>query len=267
MPAEPGAGTQAVERAMSLLACFTDEHSELRISELCARTGLGQSTVSRMVSSLDRMGFLVQDARTGLYCLGPTVVTLGTVALNSSPTYRAARQIAQSLAHATELGANLAELRGDELFYLGNFEGVKSPKSFTMAGRTAPLHATGMGKTLLSARSPAYVRDYYARDLGPAYTPHTITGPAAMDRALEEIRSRGYATEIEELAFGRACVAAPIRGRSGDVVAALSVSGPLSELDLPGRQRELALMVVEAADEVSIALGFTVVHTPQPRLS
>ncbi|MEU9228919.1 IclR family transcriptional regulator [Streptomyces massasporeus] len=266
MAAESGAGTQAVERAMSLLTCFTDEHSELRISELCAQTGLGQSTVSRMVSSLDRMGFLVQDTRTGLYRLGPTAVTLGSVALNSSPVFRAARQIAQNLAHVADLGANLAEFRGDQLFYLGNFEGAKSPKSFTMAGRTAPLHATGMGKTLLSAQAPDYVRDYYTRGLAVAYTPHTLTELSSMESALSEIRSRGYATEIEELAFGRACVAAPIRGRGGEVVAALSVSGPLSELDDPARRRELALMVVEAADEVSVALGFTMARAPQPRV-
>ncbi|MFF6983804.1 IclR family transcriptional regulator [Streptomyces sp. NPDC008343] len=266
MAAEASAGTQAVERAMALLACFTDERNELRISELCAQTGLGQSTVSRMISSLDRMGFVVQDARTGLYRLGPTGVTLGSVALNSSPIFRAARQITQNLAHAAQLGVNLAEFRDDHLFYLCNFEGVKAPKTFTMAGRTAPLHATGMGKTLLSAQSPEYIRAYYAKGLGVAYTPRTITEPSSMESALAEIRSRGYATEIEELAFGRACVAASIRDRSGEVVAALSVSGPLSEIDLPGRQQELALMVIEAADEVSVALGYSVTRAPQSRL-
>ncbi|MER6461986.1 IclR family transcriptional regulator [Streptomyces sp. NPDC001288] len=266
MAAESGAGTQAVERAMSLLGCFTDEHSELRITELCAQTGLGQSTVSRMISSLDRIGYVVQDARTGLYRLGPSAVTLGSVALNSSPLFRAARPIAQALAHSTALGVNLAEFRDDQLFYLCNFEGAKSPKSFTMAGRTAPLHATGMGKAILAELPADYVRSYYARGLGHAFTPHTITQAPDMETVLSEIRSRGYATEVEELAFGRACLAAPIRARGGHVVGALSLSGPLSELDLAGRQQELALTVIEAADELSVALGFTIAFTAQPRL-
>ncbi|WP_052397566.1 IclR family transcriptional regulator [Streptomyces sp. NRRL F-5123] len=268
MAAESGAGTQAVERAMSLLACFTDEHSELRVTELCAQTGLGQSTVSRMMSTLDRLGYVVPDARTGLYRLGPAAVTLGSVALNSSSLFRAARPIAQSLAHATDLGVNLAEFRDDRLFYLCNFEGARSPKSFTMAGRTAPLHATGMGKAVLAEQPAAYVRAYFDRGFAHAYTPHTITEPAAMEAVLAEIRSRGYATEVEELAFGRACLAAPIRTRGGQVVAALSLSGPLSDLDLdqPGRQRELALTVIEAADELSVALGFTVAFAAQPRV-
>lgn len=267
MAAEPGAGTQAVERAMSLLACFTDEHSELRISELSAQTGLGQSTVSRMISSLDRLGFVGQDARTGLYRLGPSAVTLGSVALNSSSLFRAARPIAQHLAQTTGFGVNVAEFRDDRLFYLCNFEGAKSPKSFTMAGRTAPLHATGMGKAVLAQQPAEFVRAYYAADLGHAYTPHTITEPADMEAVLAEIRSRGYATEVEELAFGRACLAAPIRARGGQAVAALSLSGPLSELDLSERQQELSLMVIEAADELSVALGFTITvsFTAQPR--
>lgn len=258
MAAESGAGTQAVERAMSLLTCFTDEHSELRVSELCARTGLGQSTVSRMMSTLDRLGFVVPDARTGLYRLGPAAVTLGSVALNSSPLFRAARPVAQSLAHATGLGVNLAEFRDDRLFYLCNFEGPRSPKSFTMAGRAAPLHATGMGKAILAAQPAEYLYAYFAAGLAHAYTPHTLTTPAAMEPALAEIRTRGYATEVEELAFGRACVAAPIRTRGGAVTAALSLSGPLSDLDLPTRQQDLALTVIEAADELSVTLGYTI---------
>lgn len=258
MAAESGAGTQALERALSLLACFSDEQSELRTSELCARTGLGQSTVSRMMSTLDRLGYVVPDARTGLYRLGPTAVALGSVALNSSPLYRAARPVAQQLAHATGLGVNLAEFRDDQLFYLCNFEGARSAKSFTMAGRTAPLHATGLGKAILAEQEAPYVEAYFAAGLAHGYTPHTLTGAEEMAAALARIRSRGYATEVEELAFGRACVAAPIRGRGGRVVAALSLSGPLSDLDLPGRERELALTVIEAADGLSAALGFTV---------
>ncbi|MFF0223331.1 IclR family transcriptional regulator [Streptomyces sp. NPDC004629] len=261
MAAESGAGTgtgtQAVERALSLLTCFSAEESELRSSELSLMTGLGQSTVSRMVSTLERLGFVVQDDRTGLYRLGPTAVTLGSVALNSSAVFRAGRQTLQNLAQATALGANLAELNGSTLFYLCNFEGSTAPKSFTMAGRSAPLHATGLGKVILSGQSEEFVHEYFKRGLAHSYTPRTITRLDEMIAALDEVRNRGYATEVEELAFGRACLAAPIRGHAGDVVAALSVSGPLSAIDLRQRQQELGLRAIEAADEISVALGYT----------
>jgi DNA-binding IclR family transcriptional regulator len=257
MATESAGGTQTVERAMSLLACFTEESGALRVSELCAMTGLGQSTVSRMMSSLDRIGFVLQDERTGLYRLGPASISLGTIALNGSPIFRAARQIAQNLAQKTGLGVNVAELSDLSLYYLCNFEGPNAPKSFSMAGRFGPLHATGMGKALLSGMSSAKVDEYF-QTAPQRFTPHTIVERAAMETALIEIRSRGYSTEIEELAFGRACIAAPIRNRSGECVAALSASGPLSVIDLEGpAHQELALQVIEAADEVSVSLGFS----------
>jgi DNA-binding IclR family transcriptional regulator len=260
MASESVGGTQTVERAMSLLACFTEEAGELRVSELCALTGLGQSTVSRMMSALDRMRFVVQDDRTGLYRLGPAAVSLGTIALNGSPIFRASRQIAQNLAHRLGIGVNVAELSGFTFTYLCNFEGALAPKSFAMAGRTAPLHATGLGKALLSGMPSALVDEYFATT-PQRFTPHTIVDRDAMEIALEETRSRGYSTEIEELAFGRACIAAPVRNRAGEIVAGLSASGPLSVLDLQAPHQEIALQVIEAADEISVALGYSPSHS------
>lgn len=259
MASEAGAGTQAVERAMSLLYCFSEEPGELRVSELCALTGLGQSTVSRMMSSLERMRFVKQDERTGLYRLGSATITLGSVALNTSRVFREARQVVQDLAQRVGHGANLAEREGLSLFYLCNFEGSNAAKAFTMAGRRAPLHATALGKALLAGAGNDVLDALFANGELQQYTPHTITQRAAMDRALEEIRSRGYATEVEELAFGRVCLAAPIRERGGATVAALSASGPLSVIDLDAPP-SLALQVIEAADEISVGLGYSQSH-------
>ena len=256
MASESASGTQTVERAIALLSCFSEESDQLRVSELCTATGLGLSTVSRMMSALERLRFVTREERTGLYRLGTAAVSLGTIALNGSPTFRAARQIAQNLAHATGLGANVAELSGFSLYYLCNFEGAKAPKSFSMAGRTGPLHATGLGKALMSEMSSASVDEYFASE-PRQFTPHTIVTRAAMETELTEVRARGYAVEIEEVAFGRACLAAPIRDRSGSITAALSASGPLSVLDLQSDVRqELARKLIEAADEISVVLGF-----------
>jgi DNA-binding IclR family transcriptional regulator len=256
MAAREVGGTQSLERAMTLLQCFTEEQPELRVTELCAMTGLNQSTVSRMMSALDRIAFVTQDERTGLYRLGYAAIALGSVALNGSAVYRASRQIAQVLAQQTGLGVNVAQLDGTTLHYLANFEGPRSPKSFSMAGRVGILHATGMGKALLATLPPEFVDDYFSAGV-EKYTPHTIADRAEFDAAAEDIRNRGYATEIEELSFGRACVAAAIRGTGGHPIAAMSISGPLSVVhpSLPAFQ-ELALRVVEAADDVSSSLGY-----------
>ena len=260
MVTEPVSGTQTLERAISLLSCFSEEIGPMRVSELTAASGLGPSTVSRMMSALERMRFVIREERTGLYQLGPAILPLGTTALNGSATFRAARQVAQNLAHTTDLGVNVAELNGLQLFYLCNFEGTQAPKSFSMAGRSGPLHATGMGKALMSGMPTSTLDAYFATDR-KKFTPRTIVSREEMEVELSAVRACGYATEYEELAFGRACIGAPIRDRSGDVIAALSVSGPLSAMDLEEEQRQdLARTVIEAADEVSVTLGFRHVY-------
>jgi DNA-binding IclR family transcriptional regulator len=255
MSADVGSN-QSVERALSVLRTFTAGRSELRMSDVAKAAGLGMSTASRLLATLEAAGFVERDPVNGLYRLGLDMVSLGGSVLNNHPVHKVARQIAQNLAAEIGLGANLAVRRGDRLFYLLNFEGRQAPRSFVLAGQTNPLHATGLGKSLLSGLAAPQRRELLAEAALVAYTPRTLTSHDALDTAIDLTIARGYATEVEELALGRACVAAPIRDASGEVVAALSVSGALSVIDLAGREQLLARAVIEAADQVSIGLGY-----------
>ncbi|ADB31059.1 transcriptional regulator, IclR family [Kribbella flavida DSM 17836] len=252
---EAGSGTQSVERALVLLSEFTEAHPQRRVSELVEATGLGQSTVSRLVGALVALGFLAYDKRSGMYVIGPRVVTLAGIALNEMPVHQQARQVAQNLATELDLGANVAERHGAEPFYLCHFEGRSAGRSSTLIGRGGPLHATAMGKALISELPVPERTEILGGELA-RYTPHTITQPIDLDKTLRQVRERGYATEVEELAFGRACLAAPVRDRTGAIVAALSVSGPLSAMNLAEREQLLATKVIEQADQISSGLGY-----------
>lgn len=260
MAADSG-NNQSVERALGVLRVFTGGHhgrAELRVSDVAKAADLTLSTASRLLATLEAAGFVDRDPVSGLYRLGLDMVSLGGAVLNSHPVHREARQIAQNLAAELGLGANVAVRRGDALFYLLNFEGRQAPRAFVLAGQRNPLHATGLGKALLTALTPAE-----RRELLPAlhkYTSSTITDHDLLDAELTKLAGRGYATEVEELAHGRACVAAPIRDGSGQVIAGLSVSGPLSAIDLHNREAALASVVIEAADSISIGLGYVGPH-------
>ncbi|GAA5085048.1 DNA-binding IclR family transcriptional regulator [Thermocatellispora tengchongensis] len=245
---------QSVERAISVLRAFLTGRPELRVSDVAKATGLGTSTASRLLATLETLEFVERDEVSGLYRLGTAPITLGGVALNQNPVHREARQIAQDLAAALGLGVNVAIRQGDSMFYLANFEGKLAPRSYVLTGQRKPLYATGIGKCLLLGLSAEE-----RRALLPAmqpFTPRTITAHERLDEELATVQGRGYATEIEELAFGRACVAAPIRDRSGAIVAAISISGPLSAIDLPAREAELGRTIIENADSISIGLGY-----------
>lgn len=249
-------GAQSIDRALTLLSAFTVERPRQRIVELAATAGLGQSTVSRMVAAMVAVGYLVPDANTGTYGLGVSVLDLAAARLNSDPIHVASRQVAQMLAIKTRLGANVAERHGDRLLYLCNFEGQDAPRSTTLLGTGGPLHATGMGKALLLGASDDEINEL----VGPApdrYTAHTITDLAVLKQELKVSRERGYTIENQELALRRACIAAPIYDRSGAIVAAISISGPLSVIQIEEREHELAVAIIEAADQVSAVLGYT----------
>lgn len=243
---------QSVEKASTVLSAFLPGGS-LRVAEVAKRAGLGQSTASRLLATLESVEFVERD-EFGLYRLGPALITLAGAAMNYHPVHREARQRAQTLAADLGLGANVAVRRGDALFYLCNFEGRLAPKSFVLMGQRNPLHATGLGKCLLSGLSAEERRELLPEP--KHFTERTLTDHQALDAAVDGARTHGYCTEVEELALGRACLAAPILDQSGAVVAALSVSGPLSALDLSRREAELADALIETADAISLGLGY-----------
>lgn len=246
---------QSVRRAAAVLAALSHGRS-MRVSEVARHIGLGQSTTSRLLSTLESLELVERDQERTLYRLGLALLPLAGAALNENPVHRSARQPAQELAAKLGLGANVAIRRGNELFYLCNFEGKDSPKFFTLMGQRNPLHATALGKCLLLDFSPAE-----RRSLLPfleRFTPNTAKTHEELDLMIDEVSLRGYSIEREELAFGRTCLAAPIRDANGAVVAALSISGGLSAMDLPRREVEIPRIVIETADSISTALGYTV---------
>jgi DNA-binding IclR family transcriptional regulator len=251
---EPG-NNQSVERAAAVLGAFASGRSPLRVSDVARHAGLGQSTASRMLATLESVDFVERDEESGLYQLGPMLITLAGVLINQHPVHREGRQRAQDLAHALELGVNIAVRKNASLFYICNFEGRDAPKSHTLMGQGNPLHATGLGKCLLLGLSPEERRQLLPENL-QTFTTHTISSHQDLDSELDIVRGRWYATEVEELALGRACVAAPILGPAGTVVAALSISGPLSALDLDRREEQLASAAIETADSISGGLGY-----------
>lgn len=251
-----GSATQSVERALSILTCFSDAQPRLRVADLVDQLRLSQSTVSRLLKTMESLGFVERDPKTGLYQLGLEMVTLAGVALNQVELRSEAMVELSAVAAELGLGANLAILRNDALFYLASVEGPKAPKRYTMIGKRGPLHCTGMGKVLL-AHLPEHAREAILERISyPRFTPYTAGDSEELGPMLGSVLTRGYALEREELAFGRACVAAPIRNAAGSVVAATSISGPLRVMDLDHREGELGARVIELGDQISYKLGY-----------
>lgn len=248
--------TQSVARALWILKCFTDETPVLRVGDISARLQLTPSLVSRLLATLEHEGLVERDPETGFYRLGHAVITLAGVSLNANRLRVEALSEMQEVENRLGLGVNLAVLDGDAIFYLAHVDGLQAPRPYTLIGRHNPLHATAMGKLLL-AYLPDDERALYLAQLSlPAYTPCTITDAQRLEEELDHIRERGWSVELEELALGRGCVAGPIRDKRGTVTAAISISGPISTLDWEHRRGELTCAIIEAADRISMRMGY-----------
>ena len=104
-------------------------------------------------------------------------------------------------------------------------------KTMQRIGKRAPLHSTGVGKALLIDYSNHEIEHMIKKGLTPL-TPHTITTKEDLIAELEKIRKKGYAIDDEECEIGARCVAAPIWDYTGRVVAGISVSGPVSRMNI-----------------------------------
>lgn len=252
----PSGTLQTVARALAVLQCFTLQEPELTAAEISSRSGLPRPTVYRLLATMESLGFIDRDPDTRHYRPGLEVVTLASIALNQMEVRRQALPELYLLVNRLRLGANLAILHHNEVFYLESIPHPKQVMMFSLVGRRNPLHSTALGKALLAglstARAEAVLRQC---DLHPC-GPHTLTTIEDLLTDIERVRVRGYAIDDEEWLIHSRCLAAPIYDRASWVVAALSISGPDTEIrgdNLESLAREL----LESAGRASYKLGYT----------
>jgi IclR family acetate operon transcriptional repressor len=250
----PAEINQSIGRAAAVLSALGESKTgSMRASDIARAIGLGASTTSRLLGTLEELGYVRKESDGLSYHIGMAIVALSSLALNQNPVHRESRVAAQDLAQRTGLSVNVAVPDGAGLVYLCHFEGPLAPKAHTMVGMSQPMHGSALGKCLMLDMT----EDQRIALLGPtlpSYTANTIASHQQLTSDLRESAKLGRCTEIEELALGRLCVAAPIRDSSGTIVAAISVSGRLSVMrshDVDALSEE----VIEVADRVSIGLG------------
>jgi IclR family acetate operon transcriptional repressor len=248
-----GGHLQSVNRALRALELIA-EAGELGVTELGRRLGVHKATASRLIATLAERGMVERDPVTEKYRLGFGLIRLAGAAMASMDLVRTARPVLEDLADKTRETVNLGVLSSDSVVYIDQVTGTRSIVAVSWVGRRTPLHATSNGKVLLASLDDHELDRLLARAL-PRMTPATIVHPAKLRAQLGEIRVRGYAATMEELEEGLNAVAAPVRRADGEVVAALSVSGPafrMRPVDLPRMGR----LTMEAAASISRRLGY-----------
>ncbi|MFW3170932.1 IclR family transcriptional regulator [Geodermatophilus sp. CPCC 206100] len=247
------AAVQSVDRALSVLEILA-AHGEAGVTEVAAELGVHKSTAFRLVAVLESRGFVEQLADRGKYRLGFGVVRLAGAAAAQLDIAHEGRRICEGLAADLEETVNIAILDSDRAVNVSQVRGPAALSTHNWVGQGTPLHATSSGKVLLAHAAEAVRKGVLSREM-PRFTPFTITDPEALRRDLDRIVEQGWGSTVQEYEVGLSAVAAPVRGADGDVIAALSVSGPSFRMDAQDFPR-VAKRVVSGADELSRRLGF-----------
>jgi DNA-binding IclR family transcriptional regulator len=248
-------GRPSVERVASALEIVADQ-GWVTAAGLASAMGVDRSTGWRLARSLERVGWLRQDAATGRYRLGIRLFELGTRVLDTVDVRDEARRVMTELVASTGESVDLAIRDGDSVVFIDKIDGTHEVRAFTRSGQRAPLHATAAGKVFLASMPDAAVRSYLAGPLA-ALTAATNTDPVSLLTTIDQTRRRGWAVNRGELHLEAGALAVPVLDAAGACVAALGLNVPLSRLD-DDRVRVLVGELQAATKRLTPTFGFGV---------
>ncbi|WP_329285243.1 IclR family transcriptional regulator [Streptomyces sp. NBC_00691] len=246
----------AVTRAFDVLELFLEGDGILSAPEITRRLQLPRTTTHELVTTLTARNYLVPvPGQPGRYRLGVRTYQLGSRYAEQLDLAAEGHQVAREVADTCGETVHVAVLEDMDVIYIAKVDSTHAVRMVSAAGRRLPAHCTAVGKMLLATLPEAELEERLdGYDLA-GMTPRSITDPDALRAALAEIRILGVAGEQQESNPDVSCVAAPVRDRSGRVVAALSVSVPVHRWS-EDRENELTALAVQGAGRLAERLGY-----------
>ena len=240
---------------MRILKSFSRERPERGVNELARELGWHKSTVSRLMTTLERAALLSRNPDTDRYHLGIGLIGLAAQVVSYADVRREARKWLRELSMNCQETVNLVVLDAGQAFNLEQFVPPnRRVKSIGWVGRRMPLHCTAAGKVLL-AFLPADELEHYLPSPFERFTSRTIVNADVLNQELDQVHRRGYGIAQEELEEGLNAVAVPIYDHDGRAHCAASVSGPAYRMT-PDRFPTIISKLTETAAEISRRLGF-----------
>jgi DNA-binding IclR family transcriptional regulator len=251
-----GAVVRVIDKAFNVLRVLSQTDHDADLAALAEQTSLPKSTLVRILSTLKLHNAVQQDPKTRRYRLGWGLIHLGKSAERQFDLERIVRPYLEQLSKESGETASLAILEGMRAIYLAQELSDSIIRGVPPIGAELELHCTAVGKVLLTSFSDdlfdALISEYGL----PRATEKTIDNSEQLRNEIAAIATRGYALDDEEAERGGRCIAAPILDNSGNVVAAISITGPTSRIELH-RVEEYAGIVKRVAGKVSEALSTT----------
>jgi IclR family transcriptional regulator, KDG regulon repressor len=245
----------SILRACNILKCFTGDKTHFKVSDLARELHLDRSTTYRILLSLERAGFVEKDEEAGTYSLGLAAFEIGNAYLMQKDLIQVSKPIMEDLASKAQETVHLAVLSDIEIVYVNKVDSPRTLGVMSKIGQRGPLHCTALGKALLAFQAEGEQARIIQKIRMTPFTSRTITSKQKLMEELRIIRKQGYALDRREIEEDVECIGSPIQNHLGNVVAAISISGPQRKVGTP-RERQFIHAVVKAAALISSKMGY-----------
>ncbi|MBW3560988.1 MAG: IclR family transcriptional regulator [Actinobacteria bacterium] len=239
---------ESVDNALRLILQLKDQDT-IGVTDASELLEVAPSTAHRLLQMLQYRGFAVQDPETRVYRAGPQLLEVGLKAVREMGLRTSARPVLERLSERLNETVHLLVREGTEVRFV---DGVESSRALRVTSRTGvamPAHCTAGGKALLAELAPEELRELYPGRRLPTVTNASISRRSELEKGLEGVRERGYATNFGETETEVSAIAAAIRDRKGRPLGAIAVAVPSSRLDT-AEVDDIGAEVITAAKEV-----------------
>lgn len=238
---------QSLARGIAVMKAFDAEHPVLSLSEVAARAGIPAASARRFLRTLESLGYVTSERKE--FRLTPRVLDIGYGYLSSLTLPEVIQPHLETLTRALDESASASVLDGSDIVYVARVAARRIMSVSITIGTRFPAHATSMGRVLLAALPPADIQPLIAS--ASAISTETITDPVLLTREINRVREHGWAMVDGELETGLRSIAAPVRAKNGQTVAAVNVStstSRVSETELLERHLPLLIETVQRVE-------------------
>lgn len=242
----------SLARGLAVLRAFSDQRRSLTIAQISHKTGIPRAAVRRCLYTLKELGYA--DAEGNNFSLKSKVLTLGYSYLSSTPLTVSTAPYLNAISRTLNESCSLAVLEDDEILYVARSATSRIMSVSLNTGSRLPAYCTSLGRVMLAHLPPEELDAYLGRVKLKAFTERTVVSAARLREILDGVRGDGYALLEEELEMGLRSLAVPVRGASGNVLAALNVGVHASRVSARQMLEEFLPVLLRGAQDLSILL-------------
>src|SRR5450830_992300 len=242
----------SLARGLAVVRAFSDTRRTLTIAQISQKTGIPRAAVRRCLHTLKQLGYA--DSEVNNFSLRPKILTLGYSYLSSTPLTVSAQPCLNNITRTLNESCSLAVLDDNEVLYVSRSATARVMSVELNTDSRLPAYCTSLGRVMLAHMSEESLKAYFDKVKLRAFTDKTVVSQKRLREILAEVRESGYAVIDEELEVGLRSIAVPVRGASGNVLAALNVGAQAARVSRRQMEDEFLPVLLRGSQELSVLL-------------